>query len=1422
MTKKRILLFAIALVLLFAVWGVWSRFAAPTRVALLNFQAFQTTSIIQSNTSRWVRYREVSPEDAHKLGRFDLVLGFGMGMQLTAEQREQIRRAADRGTPVYILAATNPDNDICNLDSVQRQAVGDYLNSGNKKNYQSLARYIRQSIDRKTWFVSPPDSVSVSETDVLFHLDETQAFKEVSAYENYLRENRYYTQDGPKIAIVGGLNDPFSGNRDNIDSLIVSLQRAGMNVYPVASFMKRLDFLREIKPDAVVYFAHGRMAMGQNDAAVDWLRERNVPIFAPLSLLQTQEEWEADPLGMFGGFFSQSIVMPELDGAIYPYVLNAQVIDKNGLYLFKAIPERLKNFTEIVSNFVSLKRKRNADKKLAIYYFKGAGQSTLTAQGLETVPALYNFLLRLKAEGYRVDNLPSDVKKFEQLLMAQGAVLSPYAEGVFDDFLKNGQPALVEKGEYEAWAGNAFPQEMYKEVVDVYGDAPGSYMAVRRDGREYLAVARVQMGNIVLLPQPMAGLGGDAFAIVHGAKSAPPHTYIASYLWSRYAFGADAMLHFGTHGSLEFTPQKQVALSDRDWPDRLVGPTPHFYYYTIGNIGESMMAKRRSYASIASYLTPAFMETEMRSQFKTLQGRIQRFYKAEDAEQLKASLEVKKLALQMGLHRDLRLDSVLANPYSYEEIERIENFAEEIANEKMTGHLYTSGIPYSPEKIRSTVMAMSADPIAYSLANLDRLSGQITSQQLKNRSFFTRQYLEPAQSLVARILNGLPVGDELVRSVARLSASDLAEAKAILAPPRRMMPPMAAPEAKGESNTKDSGKASGETKAAPPSGGHPAWIPKIGSRPASTRTAPATPQTVAQAGGPVRPGASMQTGYSPEQKARARAITEIERTLRNVTAYQKALQESPEQEFKALLNALGGGYIAPSSGGDAVANPAAVPTGRNLYAINAEATPSEIAWEKGVTLAQATLEQYKAQHGDYPRKVSYTFWSSEFIESEGATIAQVLYMLGVEPVRDAFGRVSDLQLIASKELGRPRVDVVVQTSGQFRDLAASRLMLIHRAVEMAAAAGDEAFDNRVSAGTTEIERLLVEQGISPKEAREMSSQRIFGGINGMYGTGIQGMVTSGDRWESEQEIADVYLHNMGAAYGDEKDWGRYREGLLRAALHNTDAVVQPRQSNTWGALSLDHVYEFMGGLNLAVRNVTGKDPEAYFADYRNRNNVRIQELKEAIGVEARSTVFNPAYIRQVMAGNASSAAQITEVVTNTYGWNVMKPAAIDNEMWDKFHSVYVRDEYRLGAEAFFRRENPHALQELTAVMLETARKGLWKASDIQLNELAQLHTQLVRDFGSAASGFSAGNVALQDFIAHRLDAAAATEYRTQLQRMRTASPAADNAASGVVMKKDAMNGATDASTNALNGLWITAVVLIAFVALLLLLRKRKK
>ena len=567
-------------------------------------------------------------------------------------------------------------------------------------------------------------------------------------------------------------------------------------------------------------------------------------------------------------------------------------------------------------------------------------------------------------------------------------------------------------------------------------------------------------------------------------------------------------------------------------------------------------------------------------------------------------------------------------------------------------------------------------------------------------------------------------------------------------------------------------------------------------------------------------GMPQKPSYNKRDKDFAFAVVELERTIHNVSLYKKNLLSSPQMELNSLINAMNGGYTAPSPGGDPIANPNTLPTGRNLYGINAEATPSESAWEKGKDLAENTIEIYKRRHHDsIPRKVSYTLWSGEFIETEGATIAQVLYMLGVEPIRDSFGRVSDLKLIPSAELGRPRIDVVVQTSGQLRDLAASRLFLINRAVEMAAAAKDDKFENQVSEGVKETERVLTDKGVSPKEARELASRRVFGGMNGNYGTGIQAMVMSSDRWEKRSEIADTYLNNMGAFYGDTKHWEQFKEYAFEAALTRTDVVVQPRQSNTWGALSLDHVYEFMGGLNLAVRKVTGKEPDAYLSDYRNRQNMKMQEVKEAIGIESRTTIFNPTYIKEHMKGGASSADGFAAIVQNTFGWEVMKPAAIDNELWNEIYNVYIKDKFNLGINKFFEEKNPAAIEEITAVMLESARKGMWKASHQQVEALAKRHVELVNKYKPSCSGFVCDNAKLRQFIVdNNADKQANESYAKHIEKIRE-SGLGDK--KGIKMQKETLSDTTT-EKHILSNLFVVAAAFAIIVTLIWIVRRNRK
>ena len=1420
--KKYIFLSLLSALLVFILTACWRTMCSRTDVAFVNYQVITLGEISKANDNSFIRLHVAPLDDIDSWSDYDAVVINGMGLRITEEQRQQIQTLADKGLPILTTAVTNPANNIVSMDEWDADSLKQYLAEGGAKNYRSFLNYLRNEVDGKLFFLDEVEPVEEQEAELFYHLGAP------------------HQGNAPRILISGMMGDAAD--------LIAALEASGDVVYATRDLntLIKTHAIDSIQPSAIINMAHGRLG----DAVVDYLKAQNIPLFSTVNVNRMTEEWEADKQGMQGGFLSQSIITPEIDGMIRPFVLFAIREGKDGLPEAYSIPERLATFVKAVNKHLALKTISNKDKKVAIVYFKGPGSNALTASGLEVVPSLYNLLVKMREEGYTVKDLPASAEGLDALIQHSGSMFGTYAEGAQAKFLNEGQPQLITKRDFNTWTKALFTKEMHDEMLRVNGQYPGHYLA--KDA-ETLGLPVIHLGNIVLMPQMPAGTGSDSFKMVHGTETAPPYPYIAQYLWLQEGFKADALIHFGTHGSLEYTPGKQVALSQNCWSDRLVGTLPHFYLYTISNVGEAMIAKRRTYASLVSYLTPPFMESNLRGLYGQLSAALETYDKTPSE---KASLAVKALTIQMGIHRELHLDSVKTKPYTEAEVARIEAFAEELMNEKITSKFYTLGVPYKQDRIQSSVFAMATEPIAYSLLALDKMQHRAAADTEKHPSLFTARYLNPAKALVAKLLSRQgEVTESEVCQIAHITTADLHRAHhidSILAAPQQMMSMMMSngmthpsPSLKGGKNSPamkknkmpgnhslPAGRAGGGSSMSPKKalamakmmGATPEQLKKMkeammGKKGTTDKHTDSKMQNMSPAMQAIVDKVAEAGMLSKQDKDFSRAVLEVERTIRNVGNYRTALLTSPQIEMTSLLNALRGGYTAPSPGGDVISNPNAVPTGRNLYGINAETCPTEQAWEKGKELAENTIRLYRERHHDsIPRKVSYTLWSSEFIETGGATIAQCLYLLGVEPIRDAFGRVTDIRLIPSKELGRPRIDVVVQTSGQLRDLAASRLFLITRAVEMAAQAEDKEHPNMVAQGVKEAERVLVEKGLSPKEAREVSTHRVFGGVNGNYGTGIQGMTMASDRWENESELAEVYLNNMGAYYGKEDQWEDMRQYAFEAALANTDAVIQPRQSNTWGALSLDHVYEFMGGMNMAVRHVTGKEPDAYLSDYRNRNHAKMQEVKEAIGVESRTTLFNPTYIKEKMQGGASDANTFAELVQNTYGWNVMKPEAIDNEMWDGIYDTYVKDQFNLGTRTFFEQKNPAALQEMTAVMMESARKGYWKASDAQLKDIAQLHTELVKKYGASGSQMVSDNQKLQDFIAKKVDAASAKAYQQQINEVRHEQVSDQNSQ---VLKKEEMSS-SNTTTTIVNSVAVVVIAIVFIILIALLVRRRRQ
>ncbi len=1498
--KKHIVMAIAGVVLFLMLLGIYSRYFSPTTTTFVNFIDVQYAKFIKANENPFIKIKRLSIKKGEipNFSRYKIIYVWAHGLNLTPDLKKQIKKAIKKGSKVYMYAATTPETDLCNITGGDLKYVSEYFKYGGIKNYRELLNYSRRIFDRKKFYSKKIKTPEKIPGNVFFHLGENY-FTSYNEYQKFYEKKGYYKKNAPKVYIFMGNLGPRNSTRDHIDGLIKGLEKRNFNVYPIDGFTKRLDFMKKVSPDLAVIMPHGRIAPGKGKELIKYLKQKNIPILCPINVFSPYEKWAKDQQGMIGGMMSQSIVMPELDGGIEPFVISAQFKNKQGLYIFKGIKKRIERFCDRVANWYVLKNKPNSQKKIAIYYFKGHGLNSMVAGGMEVAPSLLNLLKYLKKDGYNVGNLPETEKEFLKIIQKKGPVLGAYAKGSFKEFLRNGNPELINKETYIKWCQKNLPLELFENVIKNYGNPPGEYMSITKNNTNYIAVARIQFGNVVLLPQPMPGYGKDELKIIHGVKKAPPHPYIASYLWVKDGFKADAIMHFGTHGSLEFTPWKQVALSDYDWPDILIGDMPHIYIYVINNIGEAIIAKRRSYAVLVSYLTPPFTQSDLYGRLTKLHDKIHYYYLSEDKNlKNQYALSMKKIILSLNIHKDLQIKNLKEKKLKEEDIKKIHNYIHTIEQEKITRGLYTLGIKYKQKYIYETTRLMAVDAVSYSLANMDIIKKKVSNNILNNKHLFDLLYRQKSLRIIDEILlkNADPLSfmdkrdisilkqwekenkkmtfDEIIANM--ISMGESTEKKQSMIPKdekklesklKELVVKIASDENKKKLilSLKNEEKFKKSTALLDPDTLKKAkkiarFIPamkkqidliaqddvlellkimqnkKMKEKVFSCLSDPAIKDKIKKEQEKIKQGKIKKllmqnfvddlvvsindkklkknikkwnkerlisfikhlqfyldnlslasdirinsknaraisavlkskksieiikqakvtaqnkiTAFNEKEKEYVQNVKALKEALELIKKNYNALEISTSEELKGAVRALSGGYISPSSGGDPISNPGSVPTGRNLYAIDAEKTPTMESWKVGKKLADELIKAKLKKTGSYPKKVAFTLWGGEFIRSQGINLAQIFYLLGVTPVWNFMGRVYDVKLIPQKELKRHRIDVVVQTSGQFRDIAASRIYLINKAVKLSSKAKESGkFKNYVKEGTMLAEKVMKEKGISPKEARMFSTARVFGGVNGNYGTGIMGLVESGDKWEKEKEIADRYLKNMGAVYTKE-NWGEYRPGIFEGALQNADTVVHPRSSNVYGPLTLDHFYEFMGGLNAVIREVTGNDPDAFFSDIRNKNRAVIQDLKEAIWVETRTKLFNPKYIKDLQKGGASSAEEFAETFRNTYAWNVMKPKAIDKEIWEGLYDVYIKDKYKLNLHKFFKEKNPYALQEMTAVMLETIRKGYWKADSKIIKKLSNLHALLVKEFKAGCSGFVCNNAKLKKMIEKNID-----------------------------------------------------------------------
>ena len=419
-------------------------------------------------------------------------------------------------------------------------------------------------------------------------------------------------------------------------------------------------------------------------------------------------------------------------------------------------------------------------------------------------------------------------------------------------------------------------------------------------------------------------------------------------------------------------------------------------------------------------------------------------------------------------------------------------------------------------------------------------------------------------------------------------------------------------------------------------------------------------------------------------------------------------QLETNNELDGLARALRGEYVEPGPGADIIQNPGILPTGRNTHAVNPYSVPSVVAVRRAEPVAAALLDRNHKEAGRYPETIAMVLWGIDNIKTEGEAVAQVLWLLGVTPRRDALNRATDVDVIPLAKLGRPRVDVVMTVSGIFRDLFGATMTLLDNAVRRVAALDEPVEMNFIK---RHVEQQMTETGSSFDEA----VVRVFSNAAGNYGTNVNFMVLE-SQWEDSNELGNLFVTRKCFAYGRDSEGrnfdGREARKLLERALSRVEVTYQNIDSTEGGITDVDHYFEYLGGVSKAVEQQTGARPRIYMSDSLSPN-AKIRTLEETVRLETRTKTLNPKWFEGMLRHGFSGVAEIEHHVTNTFGWSATADA-VDDWVYDEVARTFVLDEAMLER---LRSLNPHSARTLVGRLLEASGRGFWSADQSVLERL---------------------------------------------------------------------------------------------------------
>lgn len=427
--------------------------------------------------------------------------------------------------------------------------------------------------------------------------------------------------------------------------------------------------------------------------------------------------------------------------------------------------------------------------------------------------------------------------------------------------------------------------------------------------------------------------------------------------------------------------------------------------------------------------------------------------------------------------------------------------------------------------------------------------------------------------------------------------------------------------------------------------------------------------------------------------------------LRWISAHLLPALQRTQEECTHLLRGLEGGYVPPGAAGAPTrGRPDVLPTGRNFYSVDIRAIPTETAWSVGRKAAEALIERYTQEQGEYPKTLGLSIWGTSCMRTGGDDLAEALALVGVQPVWDGVARrVIDFEILPLSVLGRPRVDVTLRISGFFRDAFPNLIDLFDQAVRAVAALDEPTEMNPLAAQVRQETTYWQSQGLDGSAAQARSQYRIFGSKPGAYGAGLQGLIEA-HNWNDETDLAHAYMNWSSYAYTG-AGAGHSAPEAFSQRLSQMQIVLHNQDNREHDLLDSDDYYQFQGGLTAAVRSVRGEQPLTYFGDHSQIENPKVHRLQAEIARVYRSRVVNPKWIAGVMRHGYKGAFELAATVDYLFAYDATAHC-VEDFMYQGVADAYLFDET---VQAFIHEKNPWALREMAERLLEAHQRQLWQA-----------------------------------------------------------------------------------------------------------------